>query len=58
MVQPLRSPDLEAQRAAMKKLDFLVGRWTGEARLARGAGETIDFVDHDDVDLAGVDVFK
>jgi hypothetical protein len=42
MVQPQRSPDLEAQRAAMKKLDFLIGRWTGEARLARGAGETID----------------
>jgi hypothetical protein len=42
MVQPPRSPDLEAQQAAMKKLDFLVGKWTGEARLARGAGETID----------------
>jgi hypothetical protein len=42
MVQPPKSPDLEAQRAAMKKLDFLVGRWTGEARLARAAGETID----------------
>jgi hypothetical protein len=42
MVQPPRSPDLEAQRAAMKKLGFLVGKWTGEARLARGASETID----------------
>ena len=26
----------------MRNLDFLVGRWTGEARLARAAGETID----------------
>jgi hypothetical protein len=44
MVQPPRSPDLEAQRAAMKKLDFLVGKWTGEGRLARGAGETTELV--------------
>ena len=34
-----RAPDLEAQRAAMKKLDFLVGKWSGEAHIQRGAGE-------------------
>src|SRR5215471_13831909 len=34
-----RVPDLSAQRAAMKKLDFLVGKWTGEARLLRGPDE-------------------
>jgi len=28
----------------MKKLDFLVGKWAGEARLARTLGETIDLV--------------
>ena len=28
----------------MKKLDFLVGKWAGEARLARRPGETIDLV--------------
>jgi hypothetical protein len=39
MVQPPRSPDLRAQRTAMKKLDFLVGKWAGEARITRGAGE-------------------
>jgi hypothetical protein len=37
-----RVPDLNAQRAAMKKLGFLVGKWNGEARLLRGPGEWID----------------
>jgi hypothetical protein len=37
-----RVPDLNAQRAAMKKLAFLVGRWDGEARLLRGPGEWVD----------------
>jgi hypothetical protein len=32
------------QRLAMKKLDFLVGVWKGEARLARGSGESIELV--------------
>src|SRR5215470_16977879 len=44
MTQPPRNPNLEAQRLAMKKLDFLVGRWTGEARMARGPGETKELV--------------
>jgi hypothetical protein len=39
--QQPRIPDLEAQRAAMKKLAFAVGRWVGEARLQRGPGEPI-----------------
>jgi len=37
-----RIPDLNAQRAAMKKLGFLVGTWNGEARLLRGPGEWMD----------------
>ena len=41
MVQLLRIPDLDAQRAAMKKLGFLVGKWVGEARLLRGPGEPV-----------------
>jgi hypothetical protein len=36
-----RMPDLAAQLAAMKKLDFLIGKWTGEARLLHGPGEPI-----------------
>ena len=36
-----RVPDLNAQRAAMGKLGFLVGKWNGEARLLRGTGEWV-----------------
>lgn len=42
MTQPLRVPDVESQRAAMKKLSFLIGRWVGEARILRGPGETVE----------------
>jgi hypothetical protein len=35
------TPNLDAQRAAMKKLEFLVGKWAGEARMLRGAGEPV-----------------
>jgi len=44
MAQPPRVPDLEAQRAALKKLDFLVGKWSGEARVLRGPGELLDLI--------------
>jgi len=33
MAQAPRPPDLNAQRAAMKKLNFLVGNWSGEAHV-------------------------
>jgi len=42
MTQPLRMPDVEAQRAAMKILSFLIGRWAGEGRILRGPGETVE----------------
>ena len=41
MAQPPRAPDIEAQRAAMAKLGFLIGKWSGEARIFRGSGETL-----------------
>jgi hypothetical protein len=44
MAQPPRVPDLEAQRAALKKLDFLVGKWSGEARVSRGPGEPLELL--------------
>ena len=44
MAQLRRVPDLEAQREAMKKLDFLVGKWGGEARLLRGAAESVELL--------------
>ncbi|HXJ04471.1 MAG TPA: hypothetical protein VNH65_05190 [Candidatus Acidoferrum sp.] len=42
MTQPQRVPDVESQRAAMKKLSFLIGRWAGEARILRSPRETVE----------------
>lgn len=44
MAQLPRVPDLEAQRDAMKKLGFLVGKWAGEARLLRGPAESVELL--------------
>ena len=41
MVQALQMPDLEAQRVAMMKLDFLIGNWSGKASLLRPGGQII-----------------
>jgi hypothetical protein len=48
MTQPSRVPDLEAQRAAMKKLNFLVGTWVGEAHVLRAPGQTVQLVQSED----------
>jgi hypothetical protein len=44
MAQLPRVPDLEAQRAAMKEVSFLVGKWVGEARLLRGPAESVELL--------------
>jgi hypothetical protein len=44
MTQLPRIPNIEAQRRAMKKLSFLVGRWAGEARLLRGPSEFVELI--------------
>jgi hypothetical protein len=44
MAEALKNPNLEAQRAAMKKLDFLVGMWTGNALITRGPGEKTELL--------------
>ena len=44
MAQLPRVPDLEAQREAMKRLGFLVGKWAGEARLLRGPAESVELL--------------
>lgn len=44
MAQLPQAPDIEAQRAAMKKLSFLVGKWSGEARVLRGSGEPLELI--------------
>ena len=36
--QPLHQPDLSKQRAAMQRLNFLIGSWSGEAHVQRGPG--------------------
>jgi len=44
MAQTPKTPNIEAQRAAMKKLEFLVGEWSGEASVLRAAGQFVDLV--------------
>jgi hypothetical protein len=44
MAQLPRIPDLAAQRAAMKEVGFLAGKWAGEARLLRGPGESVELL--------------
>ena len=42
MAQTATTPNVEAQRTAMKKLEFLVGEWSGEATVLRGPGQFVD----------------
>ena len=42
MTQAPRMPDVVTQRAAMKKLDFLVGEWSGTARIYRSGAEPLE----------------
>lgn len=39
-----RQPDVAAQKAAMKKLSFLVGKWAGEARMYRGPETVVEVI--------------
>jgi len=39
-----RTPNLQSQREAMEKLDFLIGKWIGEAHLLRGATEFVKLI--------------
>jgi hypothetical protein len=36
-----QQPNVEVQREAMKKLDFLLGKWAGDASVSRGPGEPV-----------------
>ena len=42
MAQAPRAPDLDAQRAAMKRLAFLIGKWSREASVLRGSRQTTE----------------
>ena len=51
MAEVLKTPDVEAQRAAMKKLEFLVGEWSGEASVLRGPGLFVEMVQTESVEF-------
>lgn len=42
-------PNLDAQREAMKKLDFLVGKWSGDASVTMGPGAPVKVRQSEDV---------
>ena len=54
--QPPHRPDVNAQREAMKKLNFLVGQWSGEGRMLRPGGEWMDITqtEHAEYKLDGL----
>lgn len=42
MAQILQTPNVEAQRVAMKRLGFLAGEWSGQASALRGPGLVVE----------------
>ena len=52
----MRKPNIEAQRAAMQKLAFLIGDWSGEASVLRGPGQFVDLAqtEHAEFKLDGL----
>ena len=48
MAQVPHTPNIESQRSAMKKLEFLVGKWSGEARVYRLPTQPVDLVQTED----------
>lgn len=48
--QPIHQPDLAKQRAAMQRLSFLTGSWSGEAHVQRGAGNPVTLTQTENVE--------
>ena len=46
-----QQPNVAAQREAMKKLDFLAGKWSGDALVSRGPGEPMKVVQSENIQL-------
>jgi hypothetical protein len=44
-----QQPNVAAQHQAMKKLEFLVGHWSGSATVVRGPGEPLKLTQTEDV---------
>src|SRR5579863_6595093 len=54
MAQVPRNPDLNAQRIAMQKLAFLLGKWSGEARLLHGPDQDLHQIEEVQYKLDGL----
>lgn len=50
MAQPPQVPNLESQSAAMRRLNFLVGKWSGEGHIFRGSGEAVEMLQTEDAE--------
>jgi hypothetical protein len=48
MAQVPHTPNIESQRSAMKKLEFLVGKWSGEARVYRLPSQPVGLAQTED----------
>jgi protocatechuate 3,4-dioxygenase beta subunit len=46
-----QQPNTAAQREAMKKLSFLVGKWSGPATVVRGPGEPLRITQSEDIQM-------
>ena len=46
-----QTPNLPAQREAMKKLEYLVGKWSGPASVVRGPGEPLKVTQSEDIQM-------
>ena len=44
-----QQPNVAAQREAMKKLEFLAGKWSGDALVSRGPGEPMKIVQSENI---------
>jgi len=51
MAAQIRIPDVETQRTAMRKLSFLVGKWSGEARMLGGSGELTELQQREEAEF-------
>ena len=44
-----QQPNVTAQREAMKKLEFLAGKWSGDALVSRGPGQPMKVVQSENI---------
>jgi hypothetical protein len=44
-----QQPNVTAQREAMKKLDFLAGKWSGDASVSRGPGDPMKVMQSENI---------